>query len=273
MALTLFFLTWAVLLETGESTPFIPAGMVASVFLLAAFVFREVLIRRARIKRLEAQRKLDLNLDGVPQAPPIKKPKLSLEENERLLGRIYEKSDAARVLRQVPEAHWKVFELCEQYLSDTRKEIARTHVNSPRFRPINKGRGRVKKLHKYHLLKWAKERAGSLSLDSKSSEASHVEKLNQADSAMSCLETALGFYPRDKNLLESHDALREYISTIRISERISQAEEAASSGDTEKARVIYKDIIMDLSSENLRAREKEIIGENIRIELKKLENF
>ena len=273
MALTLFFITWAVLLETGESTPFIPAGMVASVFLIAAFVFREVLIRRARIKRLEAQRKLDLNLDGVVPAGQKVKPKLSLEENERMLGRIYEKSDAARVLRQVPEAHWKVFELCDQYLLETRKEIARTHVNSPRFRPINKGRGQVKKLHKYHLLKWAKERAGVLSMDSQSSGASYVEKLNQADSAMSCLETALEYYPRDKNLLESHDAVREYVSTIRISERISQAENAASAGDSGKAGIIYKDILMDLSSENLRTREKEIIGENIRNELKKLEKL
>jgi len=271
VALTLFFLIWAVLIETGESTPFIPAGMLASLFLVAAFVVREVLIKRARNRQLEAQRQLDLNLDGISPVrvqPRLKK--LTIVENRNLLTQIFEKSEAAGVLKHLPEAHWEVFDLCERYLAKTRREIARTHINSPRFGPISKGRGKVKKLHKHHLMRWAKEQAGLLSIDSKAVRMSYADRIDQAESARECLSIALGYYPREKNLRESHEALKEYVSSIKISQKMDQASRAALRGNHQHAVRLYRDVLHQLTREYLRDREKEAIAEKVKSEIQKL---
>ena len=270
LALALFFLVWGVLLETGEASPFIAAGISASLFLIVAFVIREVLIKRARLKRIAAQRQLDLNLDSITKVPIKPRAKLSLGQNANLLNHILAKSEAARVLVHVPDAHWEVFELCESYLAMTRKEIARTHVNSPRFGPINRGRGKIKKLHKHHLLKWAKERAGILSLDVTNGDRSFVSKIDQAELAQDCLRTALEYYPREKKLQESHEAIKEYVSTIKISHKMEQAHRAASRGENNRAVRLYRDALFALAREGLREREKTVIAEKINLEIRKL---
>ena len=50
VAIAVFFLTWAVLIEGGEQNPFIASGLLASLVLIAAVVVREVVLRNARKK-------------------------------------------------------------------------------------------------------------------------------------------------------------------------------------------------------------------------------
>lgn len=270
VALTLFFLVWAALLDSGESAPFLPAGIIAGLFLVAAGVVREVLLRRARLESIEAQRRLDKNLSGLKMRRPAARKKLSIRRNAALLEVIYQKSQAARVLKNLPDAHWEVFALCDNYMRLTTKEVARIHVNSPRFQPINEGRGRINKLHKYHLLKWAKEMSGNLKLESTSVEDGYSDVMIRAESAIECLETALDYYPREKKLIESHDAVREFAATMRISKKINEAEKAAGGGSTHRAVGLYRDALFALGRENLRRRESEMIAERINSEIERL---
>lgn len=268
----MFFLVWAVLLESGDPAPFLPAGIVAGLFLIVAGVVREILLRRARLARIEAQRRLDRNLGGLKVKASIPKKKLSIRRNAELLNNIFQKSDAARVLTDVPEAHWEVVALCDGYLRLTNREVTRTHVNSPRFQPINEGRGRIKKLHKYHVLRWAKEKSGSLTLESKSESHRYSYLLDQAESAIECLETALRYYPREKKLIESHEAVCEFASTMKISRILNEAERAASEGSNDSAVRLYRDALETLRREGLRRRESDLIAEKINAEIKRLEN-
>ncbi len=261
------------LLESGEPSPFIPAGIVAGFELIIAFVLREVLLRRVRIRRLMDQRRLDMNLDRVVVPVSGAPAKLTIKQNNALLNNIFDKSKAARTLDRVSEAHWEAFGLCEEYLKLTRREMARTHVNSPRFGPMNKGRGRVKELHRYHLLNWAELESNSLALDSKDPDATFVSKMEHAESALASLEKALEYYPRETTLGESLEAVREYIETIKISHKMEQAKKAANKGRLDRAKRFYKDALYELGSGLVRSREKELLAERLRLEIKKIERI
>lgn len=273
VALTLFFLIWAILLESGEPSPFIPAGIIAGFVLITAFIIREVLLRRVRMKRLLDQRRLDMSLDSVPVSAVGRRQKLTIGQNEALLSNIFEKSEAARILDKLPDAHWEAFGVCDEYLRLTREEMTRTHVNSPRFGPINRGRGKVKKLHRFHLLNWAELESNALALDSKNPNAGFVSKMENAETAVLSLEKALTFYPREKKLGESLEAVMEYIETMKISHKIELAERAVNKGHTNRAIRLYKDALHDLGRGDMRSREKGIIAGQLRTEIRNIERI
>ena len=91
--------------------------------------------------------------------------------------------------------------------------------------------------------------------------------MEKAESALDCLSTALEHYPREKRLLDSKDALDEFISTMRVSHRIEQAEHAAGEGDIEVALRCYQEALDSLEHENIDKREADIIAEKIEAEI------
>lgn len=272
VALTIFLIVWAILIESGDAASFIPAGIIGGLFLIAAFVLREVLLRRERMATILAHERLDSNINAAASKAKTSPRKLSLRSNQELLKQIYEKSKAAKVLKRLPDGHWEAFELCDSYLRLTRKEIARTHINSPRIGPITKSRGRIKKLHRFHLLKWAKARASMLMLKSKESGIAESKRIESARMAQITIETALEFYPREKNLLDSLEAIHEYIVSVKISGKVNEAENACTGGDIGLAIEIYKDTLVQLNASELRKREKDLITDRINSEIMRLQD-
>jgi hypothetical protein len=151
IAVAVFFIVWGIL-HDADDTPWIPAGVLASLILGGAVILREIVLRKRRNQLLLAEERLDNNLKNVyqqRQSLPDEN-KLTLEKNATILKQITQKSEAANVLGKFSEAHWEVFELCDEYLHRSEKELQTIRVGSPRLAAINRGRVKIQDLHKFH---------------------------------------------------------------------------------------------------------------------------
>ena len=82
-------------------------------------------------------------------------------------------------------------------------------------------------------------------------------RIEAAQRALTVVLSAAEHYPDDPNLTASGDVIREFLSSLKLSDRIEKAEKAVSRGNYKQARKHY--------SEALRSLEKENIAENERI--------
>jgi tetratricopeptide (TPR) repeat protein len=200
----------------------------------------------------------------------IKEPnKLTLEKNAAILRNIERKSEAARVLGKLPDAHWEVFEICNEYLQITERELHTVGVGSPRLPALRLGREKIQELHKFHLLTWASVETKTLTQEARI-RATIAEKLETAQKALAVLDSALRFYPNETELTESATAVEEFIASIKISHWIEQAERSAFKGNYKRAVSHYRDALFYLARENVRSEEREMIAEKINAEIEKL---
>lgn len=265
----IFFLVWGILHE-GEEMPWIPAGMLASVTIASAVVLREFFLRRARNRFLHAQKRLDYNLNSAAAQHKNKDSnKLTLEKNAAILRNIERKSEAAKVLGKLPDAHWEVFEICDEYLRITEKELLTVGVGSPRLPALRLGREKIQELHKFHLLTWAAVETKAHTQEARI-RATIAEKLETAHKALAVLDSALKFYPDEAELIESATAVEEFIASIKVSHWIEQAERSAFKGNYKRAISHYRDALFYLARENVRSEEREMIAEKINAEIEKL---
>ena len=268
VALAVFFLVWGALHE-GEDMPWVAAGLASALTIVTAAILREVFLRESQKRFLEAQKRLDYNLRGISVAHRHNPNKLTLEKNAYLIREIEKKSEAAKVLGKLSEAHFDVFEICNAYLERTERELETIAVGSPRLAAIRRGREKVARLHKQHLLSWAAIESKTLTQESRL----HVtisEKLETAQRALAVLEVALQYYPTEEQLQESAEAVRDFIASIKVSHWIEQAERAAFKGDNKRAISHYRDALFYLGRENIRSSERELIAEKINGEIEKL---
>lgn len=268
ISIAIFFLVWGILHE-GEDMPWIAAGIVASISIAAAVVLREFFLRRARNQFLHAQKRLDYNLRNVAQQKSPDVHKLTLEKNAAILKNIEQKSEAARVLGNLPDAHWEVFEVCNEYLQITERELLTVGVGSPRLPALRLGREKVRELHKFHLLNWAAGESKALTQEAKV-RVTIAEKLETAQKALTVLDSALRFYPQESELTESASVIQEFIASIKVSHWIEQAERSAFKGNYKRAVSHYRDALFYLARENVRSEEREMIAEKINSEIEKL---
>jgi tetratricopeptide (TPR) repeat protein len=268
IAAAIFFLVWGILHE-GEEMPWIPAGIVASLTIAAAVVLREFFLRRARNQFLRAQKRLDYNLSNVAHQKDKDSKKLTLEKNAAILKHIERKSEAAKVLGKLPDAHWEVFEVCNEYLQITERELQTVGVGSPRLAALRLGREKIQELHRFHLLQWAAGETKALTQEAKI-RATIAEKLETAQKALAVLDSALKFYPDEAELTESGAAVEEFIASIKVSHWIEQAERSAFKGNYKRAISHYRDALFYLARENVRSEEREIIAEKINGEIEKI---
>lgn len=262
-----FFLIWGILLEGGEEAPWVTAGIAASLLLIVAVLIREIVLRGARRRFLEAERRLDRNLKGLPRRPGSRSSrKLSIEDNRRMLAHIGMKSNAARVLQEVGEGHHEVFLLCDDYLRITYEELRRTDVNSPRYLAMRKGRSKVKRLHRYHLLAWSEVESRSLSKEARD-EPSLTAKIRKATRALEIVEEAARHYPSEEKLLDSASALRDFITSVSVTTKLEEAEKLESDGERLKALEAYEEILLELRNEELEEERREILRERIEMRI------
>jgi hypothetical protein len=270
-AIAFFFLVWGIFHEGDGETPWIAAGVGASLVLGGAVVAREIFLRKARNHFLLAERNLDRNAQQIllSQRPPRVAGKLSLEKNAAIVKDIQKKSEAARLLGRMSAGHLEVFEICNQYLSLTEKQMETVGVGSPRIAGLRRGREIVGELHRHHLLAWAEIEARTLTQKAKNY-VTISEKLNTAQEALTVLSSALQFYPNEARLIESETVLKDFIASIKVSHWIEQAERAAFKGNSKRAVSLYRDALFFLDREDVRTEEREAIAGKINSEIESL---
>jgi len=270
VTIAFFFLVWGIL-HDGDDAPWIPAGIGASLVLVGAVVLREIILRKARNRFLSAQKQIDYNVQNVVLQSSVNRSanKLSLEKNAAIIKEITRKSDAAKVLGKLPEGHLEVFELCNEYLRVNEKELETVGVGSPRLAALRRGKEVVRDLHHFHLLSWAEIESLALTQEAKN-RVTISEKLETAQKALTVLDSALQFYPDETKLIESGNALKEFIASIKVSHWIEQAERSAFKGNYKRAISHYRDALFFLARGRIQADEKEIIAAKINTEIEKL---
>ncbi len=271
VAIAFFLLIWVILHEGDEETPIVAAGIGATLILGGAVVVREVFLRKARNRYLLIERNLDHNVKHLSSQPRLAtaKNKLTLEKNAALVKDIQRKSKAVRVLGKIADGHLEVFEICTEYLAFTERQMETVRVGSPRIAGLRRGREIVGELHHYHLLNWAGMETRALTQKAQNY-VTISEKLNTANEALTVLQSALEFYPNDPQLTESESALKDFISSIKVSHWIEQAERAAFKGNHKRAVSLYRDALFFLARENVKTEERKAIAEKINFEIETL---
>ncbi|MBC7901153.1 MAG: hypothetical protein H7070_14000 [Saprospiraceae bacterium] len=265
-----FFLVWGVLHEGMGEAPWITAGFGASIILGAAVFLREVILRNARNRFLVTQRKLDKSLRGISARFPDERnsSKLTLERNAAILAEIRQKSAAAKVLGKFSAGHKEVFELCEEYMFAAAQELPNVGIGSPRLPALRKGNDLAVEYHRYHLLQWAEIEARTLTQDAKS-RGKVKEKLDKAKKALAVVDFALGSYPGERTLLESHEVLEDFLTSIKVSNSVEKAERAYFKGNFEQSASLYQDALFDLSRRE-GGKDRKLAAEKIHSELDKI---
>ena len=271
-AIAFFFFLWWILHEGGEEMPYVPAGIGACAVLTGAVFLREVALRKARQRYFAAQKMLDYNLTNVKNISvrPDARRKLTIEQNAAFIDEITRKSEAALILEKFSEGHWEVFELCNIYLHRNKLELENVGVGSPRLAAFRRSREIVRKIHKHHLLIWAEIESRS-NLKSAKNQMALAEKLQYTQKALNVLDTALEFYPRETQLKDSMEAVKEFNSSFKISHLIELAEKSVFKGDKNEAINHYRDALYFLQKDGLHTTERRLIEENIIAEIEKLE--
>lgn len=236
IAIGIFFLVWAILGDARGEDPWISAGLLASASMIAAVVVREIVLRARRNSIFSAQRKLDNAVLSAPVAVRRegRPDKLSLEANATLLDEIKRKSEAAMVLGKLPESHREVFELCARYLEVAKRELPLIGVGSPRLAPITRGRDRVERIHRRHMLKWAEieiraNTQAALETDRASTRSDRARR------ALDVAKVAFDHYPDEPDVIRSREAVEDFVVSIKVAEAVQKAERAEAKGDLDKA--------------------------------------
>jgi hypothetical protein len=265
VAIAFFFLTWGILRDAGEDTPWITSGIGASIVLGGAAILRELILRRVLDRRGQIAHA------GIhPQFHDRRgRNKLTLEQNAAILGHIKQKSNAAKVLGKLSAGHREVFELCSEYIARNEDELKTVSSSSPRLTALLKGRKKAADLHHYHMLQWAEIEATSLTSDA-NSQVAVSDKIEAASGAIEVIEFALKHYPVEQTLLESRELLRDMTVSIRVSDTVEKAERAAFRGDLREAIDLYRDALFYLGRDSVYTDERRRAAEHINSEIERI---
>lgn len=236
----LFFVLWWLL--QGEESPWIPAGVAATVVILVAASVRGIIIRRAlaRHAREEGER-----FDPVTRrlGRSRRKPAFSQSEALRALEKRSTEADASDAH---PEAHLQLFQLCDEFLDGAEKSLAIPGLSPERRVRIRARQERVRALQKHHLLTWARDSARLLTHEAQQRARLH-EKIETANRALDCIDSALQKYPEEEELNRSAAAVREFINSSRVAHWVELAQRASFKGRYRRAIDCYRDALFYLT--------------------------
>lgn len=269
--IAVFFLIWGAI-QDGVDTPWIEAGLAASVVLGSAVFIREILLMKTRRRIREAERQLDRSLSAFP-ASLLRGPdssKITLERNSALMRHIARKSEAAKVLGRVPDGHREVFDLCDEYLRMVAMELPTVAAGSPRLAAFRHGNEVVRNYHRYHLMQWAEIEARSLTHEANGRDRI-TESLKFTEQAKEVVDFALRYYPQEPELLESLEVLNDLVDSLKVKELIEKAERSAQKGNRKRARHLYADALYILDRSEHLSDEASLAADRIRAEMEKLD--
>ena len=238
----LFFLLWWVFQE--EENPWIPAGFAASVVLLIAALARLMVARRDRARLREH--------NSVSREP------YNSSSDRLASGTMHSTSLHAAALRSLQkysaeadakdsaDVHRELYDLCAEYLAGAEKALQSPRTQADGRVALRAGQERVRELQKHHLLTWARVSARTLTHEAQQ-RVRLYEKVETANRALNCIETALKVYPDEEELNGSARAVREFISSSRVAHWVELAERAAFKGYLQRAIDCYRDALFYLS--------------------------
>jgi hypothetical protein len=248
-AIALFLALWWILINGGDEAPWIPAGLAASVVLLVVLSAREVVMRRAWTRYL-----LDQGVER-PTRPSInKKGSTSKSHSTSVLSatwRAIQKQSEEADSTSNPESHFDVFQLCQDYLSTTDDTLRSENLPAEKRIAIRAGQDRIRAIQKHHLLTWARDSSRSLTYEAQQ-RARTSDKIEAANRALHCLESAQKFYPEETELNESSIAIREFIASVKVAHWVELAERSAFKGQYRRAIERYKDALFYLNRETVK---------------------
>ncbi len=269
IAIGLFLALWWMLVSGGDEAPWIPAGLAASVVLLVALSAREVVMRRAYTRYLLEQ---GSDAPSSTRRGNEKKQTSGRSQSSSLLTaawRAIQKQSEEAEAATTPESHFDVFSLCQDYLAST-DEALRSNALPPEKRiAIKAGQERVRALQKHHLLTWARDSSRSLTYEAQQ-KARISDKIEAANRALHCLESAGKYYPDEIELQESSIAIHEFIASVKVAHWVELAERSAFKGHYRRAIERYKDALFYLDRETVKDEIRGPGTERIRGEIESL---
>jgi len=241
-AAALFFVLWWML--QAEESPWVPAGLAASVVMLVAAFARLLVARRVRNQHRptihhsqEHARRLTLN--EVMHSTSRHASALRALQRQSLAA---DETDAA-------EHHHEVYELCGEYLSGAEKVLQSPALQADGRVALRAGQERVRELQKHHLLTWARHSARALTHEAQQ-RARLYEKVETANRALDCIDQALKIYPGNEELTVSAQAVQDFITSSRVVHWVELAERAAFKGYFQRAIDCYRDALYYLGRDS-----------------------
>lgn len=269
----LFFLLWWMLVRGGDEAPWLPAGLAASVVLLVALSAREVVMRRAWTRYLLE--------NGIQDPRPKTKSRSSHSSRSNKKGfsssvhsaalrTIQKHAAAADAPNSPPETHLDVAHLCQEYLTSTDETIRSGSYGSEQGIAIRAGQERVRSLHKHHLLTWARGQSRLLTYEAQQ-RARTFDKIETANRALECIDSALRIYPEEPELHESKVAISEFIASVKVAHWVELAERSAFKGHYRRAVDRYRDALFYLNQDVVKPEVRAAGTEKIEREIAKLQ--
>jgi tetratricopeptide (TPR) repeat protein len=268
IAIALFFGLWYTLVSGGDEAPWVPAGLAASVVLLVAFSAREVIMRRAWTRYLLEQDKHDhSSRDGTTTSAPAKNLHSAAVHSAAL--RAIQKQSAEADTGTSSELHLELFHLCQEYFANSEEALRSSSLSAESRVAIRAGQEKVRTLQKHHMLTWARDSSRALTHEAQQ-RARISDKIETANRAMDCLDTALKVYPEEFELEASKLAIREFIASVKVAHWVELAERSAFKGHYRRAIERYKDALFYLNRETVKEEVREAGAERIGREIEAL---
>lgn len=277
-AAALFFMLWWMLHSGGDDTPWVPAGLAASVVMLVAMGAREVVMRRAWTRHLLERERSEQKRERPSQRSSSSSPSSihsssararamdSYTARLRSVQRQCEEADAAGAL---PEAHLEAYLSCKDFLESTEKTLHTAILGTETRLNMRAGQERVRVLARQHLLEWARGASRTWTHHAQS-RVRLSDKIETAQRALEVIDSVLKLYPEESELRESEAAVREFITTAKVSHWIELAERAAFKGHYSRAVDRYRDALFYLSRGEVKEETRAETAERIQREIESL---
>jgi len=264
---------WWILANGGDEAPWLPAGLAVAVVLLVALSAREVVMRRAWTRYLlehGIQEKSKSRSSGS-QSGRNQKKGFSASLHSAALRTIQKESSSADTPGSTPEAHFEVARLCHDYLKGTEEAMRSGSLGSEKGIAIRAGQDRVRSLHKHHLLTWARGHSRALTREAQQ-RARTFDKVETANKALECIDSALRVYPDESELHGSKTAIEEFIASVKVAHWVELAERSAFKGHHRRAIDRYKDALFYLNQDVVKGEVRRSGSERIQREIDKLQD-
>jgi tetratricopeptide (TPR) repeat protein len=235
-AAALFFMLWWML--QAEESPWVPAGLAASVVMLVAAFARLLVARRAINQHRSASH--EMHRSSVRRAS-LNEVMHSTSRHAAAL-RALQKHSATADEKESAQAHHEVYELCTEYLAGAERALQSAVLQADGRVALRGGQERVRELQKHHLLTWARSSARALTYEAQQRIRLH-DKLETANRALDCIDQALKLYPGEPDLTFSAQAVHEFIASSRLAHWVELAERAAFKGRYQRAIDCYRDAL------------------------------
>ncbi|MBA2524782.1 MAG: hypothetical protein H0V18_03210 [Pyrinomonadaceae bacterium] len=266
-AIALFFALWWMLIVGGDEAPWVPAGLAASVVLLVALSAREVVMRRAWTRYLLENSVPEGGVRGSSDKANGSRKTYSTSLHAAALATIRKQSAEAETSSS-PDSHLDVFHLCQHYLESTEEALRTNNLPPQKRNALRAGQERVRTLEKHHLLTWARDSSRIITHEAQR-RVRVSDKIETANRAVECVDSALKVFPQEHELNESKLAIREFIASVKVAHWVELAERAAFKGHYRRAIDRYKDALfyLELESvkEDVRIAGAERIGREIEV--------